>query len=94
MAEKLATREAYGNALVELAEKYDFVVLDADLAGVPPQLEGIPGREVPQPVVLILYGHFLVDVSQVEDVFAADGEPFPEGDGTADEEFVHAAATG
>ena len=32
MAEKLATREAYGNALVELAEKYDFVVLDADLA--------------------------------------------------------------
>ena len=32
MAEKLATREAYGNALVELAEKYDFIVLDADLA--------------------------------------------------------------
>ena len=32
MAEKLATREAYGNALVEFAEKYDFVVLDADLA--------------------------------------------------------------
>ena len=32
MAEKLATREAYGSALVELAEKYDFVVLDADLA--------------------------------------------------------------
>lgn len=32
MAEKLATREAYGNALCELAEKYDFVVLDADLA--------------------------------------------------------------
>ena len=32
MAEKMATREAYGNALVELAEKYDFVVLDADLA--------------------------------------------------------------
>ena len=32
MAEKLATREAYGNALVELAEQYDFVVLDADLA--------------------------------------------------------------
>lgn len=32
MAEKIATREAYGNALVELAEKYDFVVLDADLA--------------------------------------------------------------
>ena len=32
MAEKIATRESYGSALVELAEKYDFVVLDADLA--------------------------------------------------------------
>lgn len=32
MADKIATREAYGNALVELGEKYDFVVLDADLA--------------------------------------------------------------
>lgn len=32
MADKIATREAYGNALVELAEKYDFVVFDADLA--------------------------------------------------------------
>ena len=32
MAEKIATREAYGSALVELAEKYDYVVLDADLA--------------------------------------------------------------
>lgn len=32
MAEKKATREAYGKALVELAEKYDYVVLDADLA--------------------------------------------------------------
>ncbi len=32
MAEKLATREAYGNSLVELADKYDYVVLDADLA--------------------------------------------------------------
>ncbi len=32
MADKIATREAYGNALVELAEKYNFVVLDADLA--------------------------------------------------------------
>ena len=32
MAEKIATREAYGSALVELADKYDFVVLDADLA--------------------------------------------------------------
>ena len=29
---KIATREAYGAALCELAEKYDFVVLDADLA--------------------------------------------------------------
>ncbi len=34
MAEKIATRAAYGNALVELADKYpDLVVLDADLAG-------------------------------------------------------------
>lgn len=32
MADKIATREAYGSALVELAEKYDFVVMDADLA--------------------------------------------------------------
>ena len=32
MADKIATREAYGNALVELADKYDYVVLDADLA--------------------------------------------------------------
>ncbi len=32
MAEKIATRESYGNALAELGEKYDFVVLDADLA--------------------------------------------------------------
>ena len=32
MAEKQATREAYGKALAELGEKYDFVVLDADLA--------------------------------------------------------------
>ena len=32
MADKIATREAYGNALAELGEKYDFVVLDADLA--------------------------------------------------------------
>ena len=29
---KIATREAYGNALCSLAQKYDFVVLDADLA--------------------------------------------------------------
>ena len=32
MADKIATREAYGAALVELADKYDYVVLDADLA--------------------------------------------------------------
>ena len=32
MADKIATREGYGNALVEFAEDYDFVVLDADLA--------------------------------------------------------------
>ena len=29
---KKATREAYGEALREFAEKYDYVVLDADLA--------------------------------------------------------------
>ena len=32
MADKKATREGYGAALVKLGEKYDFVVLDADLA--------------------------------------------------------------
>ncbi|MFA6948195.1 MAG: transketolase family protein [Eubacteriales bacterium] len=32
MADKIATREAYGNALAELGDKYDFVVFDADLA--------------------------------------------------------------
>ena len=32
MADKKATRESYGAALVELGAKYDFVVLDADLA--------------------------------------------------------------
>lgn len=32
MAEKTATREAYGKALAEFGETYDFVVLDADLA--------------------------------------------------------------
>ena len=32
MADKIETRESYGNALAELGEKYDFVVLDADLA--------------------------------------------------------------
>ena len=32
MAEKIATREDYGAALAELGDKYDFLVLDADLA--------------------------------------------------------------
>ena len=32
MADKIATREAYGNALAEFGELYDIVVLDADLA--------------------------------------------------------------
>ena len=32
MAQRIATRESYGNALAALGEKYDFVVLDADLA--------------------------------------------------------------
>ncbi len=32
MADKIATREAYGSALAELGDQYDFVVLDADLA--------------------------------------------------------------
>ena len=32
MSEKIATREAYGKVLAEFGEKYDFVVLDADLA--------------------------------------------------------------
>lgn len=32
MAEKIATREAYGLALAEFGEKYDLVVLDADLS--------------------------------------------------------------
>lgn len=33
MAETKATRMAYGEALAELGDKYDFLVLDADLAG-------------------------------------------------------------
>ena len=34
MADKMATREAYGKALVELGKKYDnLVVMDADLSG-------------------------------------------------------------
>ncbi len=32
MVEKKATREGFGMALAELGEKYDFIVLDADLA--------------------------------------------------------------
>ena len=32
MADKIATREAYGKALADFGESYDFVVLDADLA--------------------------------------------------------------
>jgi len=32
MADKIATREAYGKALLALADKYPFVVLDADLS--------------------------------------------------------------
>lgn len=32
MADKIATREAYGRALVEFGARYDFIVLDADLA--------------------------------------------------------------
>ena len=32
MADKKATRESYGKALTELGERYDFLVLDADLA--------------------------------------------------------------
>ncbi|MBQ8213844.1 MAG: transketolase family protein [Clostridia bacterium] len=32
MADKIATRESYGSALVELADQYDFIVMDADLA--------------------------------------------------------------
>ncbi|MBQ9085800.1 MAG: transketolase family protein [Clostridia bacterium] len=32
MADRIATRDAYGNALAEFGDIYDFVVLDADLA--------------------------------------------------------------
>ena len=32
MAERTATREAYGAALAEFGDRYDIVVLDADLA--------------------------------------------------------------
>ncbi len=33
MADRIATRVAYGNALADLGDKYDFFVLDADLSG-------------------------------------------------------------
>ena len=32
MADVIATRESYGKALAEMGEKYDIVVLDADLS--------------------------------------------------------------
>ena len=32
-AKRVATRVAYGNALADLGEKYNFFVLDADLSG-------------------------------------------------------------
>ena len=32
MADMIATRDAYGKALLEFSDKYDFIVLDADLA--------------------------------------------------------------
>ena len=32
MADKIATRQAYGEALAEFGEKYNFVVMDADLS--------------------------------------------------------------
>ncbi|MBQ7718689.1 MAG: transketolase family protein [Clostridia bacterium] len=32
MADKIATRQAYGEALAEFGEKFDFVVMDADLS--------------------------------------------------------------
>ena len=32
MAEKIATREAYGSALAEFGNKYNIIVFDADLA--------------------------------------------------------------
>ena len=32
MADKIATRQAYGDALAEFGEKYEFLVLDADLS--------------------------------------------------------------
>ena len=46
MAEKIATREAYGAALAELGDKYDFVVLDADLAAA--TKTGVFKKKVPE----------------------------------------------
>lgn len=33
MADKIATRDAYGRALAEFGDTYDFIVMDADLSG-------------------------------------------------------------
>ena len=33
MADKIATRDAYGKALAEFGDTYDFIVMDADLSG-------------------------------------------------------------
>ena len=45
MAEKIATRAAYGEALVALAEEYpELVVLDADLSG------STMARALPRPI--------------------------------------------
>ena len=49
MAEKIATREAYGNALAEFGEKYDIVVLDADLAAAVEAAKACKGK----PTVII-----------------------------------------
>ena len=46
MAEKKATREAYGAALATLGEKYDFVVMDADLAAA--TKTGVFKKKVPE----------------------------------------------
>ena len=54
MAEHIATRAAYGQALAQLGEKYpDLVVLDADLSG-STMTKGLRGQ-VPRP--LFRYGH-------------------------------------
>ena len=46
MADKKATRESYGAALSELGEKYDFLVLDADLAAA--TKTGVFKKKVPE----------------------------------------------